>query len=65
VLAQLGKQTERATRALMLVPTRELSEQVSGLLKGLLAYCDKDVTFANVASGSNSHLKCVLDIVCR
>ncbi|KAH7101532.1 ATP-dependent RNA helicase dbp9 [Auriculariales sp. MPI-PUGE-AT-0066] len=56
----LGKQAERTTRALMLVPTRELSEQVSALLKQLLVYCDRDVTFANAASGSNLHIKAEL-----
>lgn len=45
------------TRALILVPTRELSEQVFTYLKGLLAYCDKEVNVSNVASGTASHLQ--------
>ena len=51
-----------ATRALMLVPTRELSEQVTGYLHKLLVYCDKEISVANIASGATTHLqKCVVD----
>lgn len=46
-----------ATRALILVPTRELSEQVTTYLQGLIAYCDKDVVLANIASGTTTHLQ--------
>lgn len=47
----------RATRALILVPTRELSEQVHSCLRSLLAYCDKDIAVSNVASGAASHVQ--------
>lgn len=47
----------QATRSLILVPTRELSEQVFGHLQSLLTYCDKDVIVSNVASGTASHLQ--------
>ncbi|KAJ7241907.1 P-loop containing nucleoside triphosphate hydrolase protein [Mycena haematopus] len=47
----------QATRALILVPTRELSEQVSAYLKGLLAYCEQDVAISNVAAGTTTHLQ--------
>lgn len=57
LLQQTGAQN--ATRALILVPTRELAEQVSSLLKGLLLYCEKAVAFVNVATGTTAHLKCV------
>ncbi|TFK26228.1 ATP-dependent RNA helicase dbp9 [Coprinopsis marcescibilis] len=50
----------RATRALVLVPTRELSEQITGYLKTLLVYCNEDVTVCNVTSGSTSHIQRVL-----
>ncbi|KJA28170.1 hypothetical protein HYPSUDRAFT_197689 [Hypholoma sublateritium FD-334 SS-4] len=50
-------ENRQVTRALILVPTRELSEQVSTYLKGLLTYCEKDVTITNVASGTTSHLQ--------
>lgn len=38
------------TRALILVPTRELSEQVTKHLQNLLRYCEKEVTVVNLAS---------------
>ncbi|KAH0836529.1 ATP-dependent RNA helicase dbp9 [Lanmaoa asiatica] len=47
----------RVTRALILVPTRELSEQVHFCLRSLLAYCDKEVAISNVASGTASHIQ--------
>ncbi|KAF8213827.1 ATP-dependent RNA helicase dbp9 [Mycena galopus ATCC 62051] len=47
----------QATRALILVPTRELSEQVSAYLKGLLAYCEDEVAISNVAAGTTTHLQ--------
>ncbi|KAG9086168.1 ATP-dependent DNA/RNA helicase [Ceratobasidium sp. UAMH 11750] len=48
---------QQATRAVILVPTRELSDQVAKHLKGLLAYCDKDVTVANIAGGTSGHVQ--------
>ncbi|KAJ7509695.1 P-loop containing nucleoside triphosphate hydrolase protein [Mycena galericulata] len=47
----------QATRALILVPTRELSEQVSTYLKGLLAYCEDEIVLSNLASGTTTHLQ--------
>lgn len=47
----------RVTRALILVPTRELSEQVHSCLRCLLAYCDKEVAISNVANGAASHIQ--------
>lgn len=40
----------QATRALILVPTRELSEQVSACLKSLSKYCGKQILIVNVTS---------------
>ncbi|KAJ1306954.1 hypothetical protein OPQ81_007934 [Rhizoctonia solani] len=48
---------QQATRAVILVPTRELADQVTKYLKGLLAYCDKDVTAVNIAGGSSGHVQ--------
>jgi ATP-dependent RNA helicase DDX56/DBP9 len=42
---------------LILVPTRELSEQLTAYLQGLLGYCDKEIVLANVASGTTTHLQ--------
>jgi superfamily II DNA/RNA helicase len=52
---QLDDPARSATRALVLVPTRELSEQVAAHLRGLLTYCE-DITIANLASGAPTHL---------
>ncbi|KAL5633093.1 hypothetical protein ACGC1H_003551 [Rhizoctonia solani] len=48
---------QQATRAVILVPTRELADQVTKHLKGMLAYCDKDVAAANIAGGSSGHVQ--------
>lgn len=45
------------TRALMLVPTKELSEQTTTYLKKLLVYCDKEIAVANVAAGTSTNLQ--------
>ncbi|CAL1715452.1 unnamed protein product [Somion occarium] len=47
----------QATRALILVPTRELSEQVTAHLRSIITYCDKDVSICNVCSGTINHLQ--------
>ncbi|KAB5594799.1 ATP-dependent RNA helicase [Ceratobasidium theobromae] len=47
----------QATRAVVLVPTRELADQVTKYLKGLLAYCDKEVNAVNIAGGSSVHVQ--------
>ena len=62
----LGDPERQAVRAVILVPTRELSEQVAKHLRGLLKYCEKEVTLANVASGASTHLeKCVILSTCN
>ncbi|KAJ7070305.1 P-loop containing nucleoside triphosphate hydrolase protein [Mycena belliarum] len=55
--AKSAADATQATRALILVPTRELSEQVSTSLKGLLAYCEDEVTISNLAAGTTTHLQ--------
>ncbi|KAG2141242.1 P-loop containing nucleoside triphosphate hydrolase protein, partial [Suillus clintonianus] len=47
----------QVTRALILVPTRELSEQVTACLQSLLTYCEKEVIVVNSATGSSTHLQ--------
>lgn len=44
------------TRALILVPTRELADQVAKLLGGLTAFCDKDVLVADIATSASTQL---------
>ncbi|KAF5362527.1 hypothetical protein D9756_002540 [Leucocoprinus leucothites] len=53
-------ETKSVTRALVLVPTRELAEQVTVFLRGIVRYCDKDVVIINIASGTTAHLQRVL-----
>ncbi|KAJ6620668.1 DEAD-domain-containing protein [Mycena sp. CBHHK59/15] len=55
--AKSSADAQQATRALILVPTRELSEQVSTCLKGLLKYCEDDIAISNVAAGTTTHLQ--------
>jgi ATP-dependent RNA helicase DDX56/DBP9 len=45
------------TRALVLVPTRELAEQVTTHMSKLLVYCEKEIIVVNVASGGTTHLQ--------
>ncbi|CAO3674665.1 unnamed protein product [Umbelopsis vinacea] len=42
-------ESRQATRALILVPTRELAEQVTDHVKKLLLYCSQDIKVANIA----------------
>ncbi|KAI8584610.1 hypothetical protein K450DRAFT_217139 [Umbelopsis ramanniana AG] len=42
-------EARQATRALILVPTRELAEQVTDHIKKLLLYCSQEITVANIA----------------
>ncbi|KAI6149359.1 P-loop containing nucleoside triphosphate hydrolase protein [Pisolithus tinctorius] len=49
--------TYHTTRALILVPTRELSEQVLACLRSVTKYCDKEITLLNAASGFAAHLQ--------
>ncbi|KAJ3885996.1 ATP-dependent RNA helicase dbp9 [Lentinula edodes] len=48
--------SRQATRCVILVPTRELSEQVSSYLKGLCKYCE-DIVVANAAGSTSGHLQ--------
>ncbi|KAF9466046.1 P-loop containing nucleoside triphosphate hydrolase protein [Collybia nuda] len=56
----LDDPTRQATRALILVPTRELAEQASEFLRNLLVYCDTEVAVSNVSSGTTTHLQRML-----
>jgi hypothetical protein len=56
--ADLSKQV---TRAVILVPTRELAEQVSNYLKTLLKYCE-GITSVNAAAGATTHLQRCVDL---
>lgn len=44
---------EQGIRALILVPTRELAQQVTSFIKSVLGYCEGVVSIMNVASGKS------------
>ncbi|KAF9054463.1 P-loop containing nucleoside triphosphate hydrolase protein [Panaeolus papilionaceus] len=52
-----GDVNYQTTRSLILVPTRELAEQVYSYLKKLSVYCDKDVLISNAASMATASLQ--------
>jgi ATP-dependent RNA helicase DDX56/DBP9 len=46
-----------------LVPTRELAEQVLDHLRGLVKYCESDISIVNVAGGVTAQLqRCALTL---
>ncbi|KAJ1820617.1 ATP-dependent DNA/RNA helicase, partial [Coemansia sp. RSA 2599] len=48
------------TRALILVPTRELAEQVTKYIADLARYCGKEITYVNIATNSPLHIQAPL-----
>ncbi|KAH9987765.1 P-loop containing nucleoside triphosphate hydrolase protein [Russula compacta] len=56
----LEDDSRQCTRALILVPTRELAEQALGHLRGLVKYCESDISLVNVAGGVTTQLQRVL-----
>ncbi|KAJ2359735.1 ATP-dependent DNA/RNA helicase [Coemansia sp. RSA 2611] len=50
----------KRTRALVLVPTRELAEQVTKYLVDLIRFCGKDVSAVNIATNSPLHMQAPL-----
>ncbi|KAI9474756.1 ATP-dependent DNA/RNA helicase [Coemansia sp. RSA 989] len=48
------------TRALFLVPTRELAEQVTKYVLDLIKYCDKELSVVNIATNSPLHMQAPL-----
>lgn len=52
---------ENETLGIIMVPTRELAQQVSSVLEKMLLYCSKDINYLNVSSEmSNSVLSTLL-----
>ena len=45
--------SESGTRALILVPTRELAEQVSKHIGELTVYCREEISVLNLAAAAN------------
>ncbi|PWN49776.1 DEAD-domain-containing protein [Violaceomyces palustris] len=50
----------QATRALILVPTRELSEQVTAQIGALLEFCRDQISIANIARDASSQVQKLL-----
>ncbi|KAJ2234493.1 ATP-dependent DNA/RNA helicase [Coemansia sp. RSA 1286] len=50
----------KQTRALILVPTRELAEQVTKYIASLTKYCGKEIAFVNIATNSPLHIQAPL-----
>ncbi|TFY76125.1 hypothetical protein EWM64_g7886, partial [Hericium alpestre] len=53
-------ENRQVTRALVLVPTKELAEQVMSQLRGLTKYCEGEVSLVNITSGTSAHLQRIL-----
>ncbi|KAK6501677.1 ATP-dependent DNA/RNA helicase [Arthrobotrys musiformis] len=49
ILSQSDGEKEEATEALILVPTRELADQVFKVVEGYTKFCGKEVTAVNIA----------------
>ncbi|KAI5454652.1 ATP-dependent DNA/RNA helicase [Naganishia albida] len=56
VLIAKEQETESKIRSLILVPTRELAQQVTTFLKNVTKYCEGLVNIVNVAGNSNATL---------
>ncbi|KAI7832929.1 P-loop containing nucleoside triphosphate hydrolase protein [Kickxella alabastrina] len=52
--------SRRLTRALILVPTRELAEQVTKYLADLTLFCGKDIVCVNIAGNTPLHIQAPL-----
>ncbi|KAJ2716102.1 ATP-dependent DNA/RNA helicase [Coemansia spiralis] len=55
-----GSEERKRTRALILVPTRELAEQVTKYAVSLVKFCGKEVTVVNIANNSPLHMQAPL-----
>ncbi|KAJ1666465.1 ATP-dependent DNA/RNA helicase [Coemansia sp. RSA 1813] len=56
----ISSEERRLTRALVLVPTRELAEQVTKYFEDLSKFCGKDITTINIAKNSQLHIQASL-----
>ncbi|KAJ1727614.1 ATP-dependent DNA/RNA helicase [Coemansia biformis] len=56
----VGGEERRRTRALILVPTRELAEQVTKYIVGLIKFCGKEIAVVNIANNSPLHMQAPL-----
>ncbi|KAJ2556233.1 ATP-dependent DNA/RNA helicase [Coemansia sp. RSA 1933] len=56
----INSEVRRLTRALVLVPTRELAEQVTKYFEDLARFCGKDITTINIAKNLQLHIQASL-----
>ncbi|KAJ9125252.1 hypothetical protein QFC22_000207 [Naganishia vaughanmartiniae] len=56
VLSAKSQDPEAKIRSLILVPTRELAQQVAAFLKNVTKYCNEAVNVVNVAANTNTNL---------
>ncbi|KAJ2389513.1 ATP-dependent DNA/RNA helicase, partial [Coemansia sp. RSA 2559] len=60
----INSEQRRLTRALVLVPTRELAEQVTKYFEDLSKFCGKDISTINIAKNSQLHIQASLLAEC-
>ncbi|KAJ2438376.1 ATP-dependent DNA/RNA helicase, partial [Coemansia sp. RSA 2337] len=56
----INSEERKKTRALILVPTRELAEQVTKYISDLVKFCGKEITAVNIANNSPLHIQAPL-----
>ncbi|KAJ2061429.1 ATP-dependent DNA/RNA helicase [Coemansia sp. S146] len=56
----INSEERKKTRALILVPTRELAEQVTKYIADLVKFCGKEITAVNIANNSPLHIQAPL-----
>ncbi|KAJ2742203.1 ATP-dependent DNA/RNA helicase [Coemansia sp. BCRC 34301] len=56
----INSEERKKTRALILVPTRELAEQVTKYIADLVKFCGKEVAAVNIANNSPLHIQAPL-----
>ncbi|KAJ2607272.1 ATP-dependent DNA/RNA helicase [Coemansia sp. RSA 1365] len=53
----INSEDRKQTRALILVPTRELAEQVTKYIMDLIKFCGKEITVVNIAKSTPLHMQ--------
>jgi ATP-dependent RNA helicase DDX56/DBP9 len=59
-----GDNAERVTRCIVLVPTKELCEQVTAHVRQLCKFCEEEVHVINLAHGTPTHLQKYIPVIC-
>ncbi|PIA15945.1 ATP-dependent RNA helicase dbp9 [Coemansia reversa NRRL 1564] len=56
----INSEDRKQTRALILVPTRELAEQVTKYISDLIKFCGKEIAVVNIAKSTPLHMQAPL-----